>query len=94
MTTVYEPTDLAKHDAKHGPYLLEVYLGRGTDRARWQFQESVKSLSHALAVASRMSTAYAYRLFMEPGRYLYLDWADDGDGLCSPVWRDDPPGND
>lgn len=69
-----------------GPFLLEVLVGKARiPGGRWQLQQSVLSLEEGLAVASRMSQAYEYRLFL--GRdfgYLYLDWQDDADGYCSP----------
>ena len=86
--SICNPATRGELAGAQGPFLLEVLLGKAQiPGGRWQLQQSVRSLEEGLAVASRMSQAYEYRLFM--GRdhgYLYLDWQDDADGYCSPRW--------
>lgn len=72
-----------------GPFLLEYLAERHTGRPSWALVRSVQTAEEGLSVASRMSSAYDYRLFISPAvGYLYLDWADDPDNVdyCKPQW--------
>lgn len=78
-------------DGPKGPFLLEVLMSRGKYAGdierQWVLLHSVQTTEQALAVASAMSQAYQYRLTLEPGDYLFLDWQDDENAdTCSPVW--------
>jgi hypothetical protein len=87
---IHQPLTVAELRGPTGPFLLEVRLTDPVAPAsrRWQFQQSVRDLEEGLRVASRMSQAYQYRLFLGAAHgHLYLDWQDDeGADTCSPVW--------
>lgn len=77
----------------NGPMLLEVNVGRPDGTRVWVLQQSVQSEAEGLAVASRMSSVYRFRLYVSPSYgYRYLDWQPDPTGEeFSPVWVDTDP---
>lgn len=92
---IHKPLTISETNPLQGPFLLEVFLTRGKYagdiQREWVALVSVSTAQIGLYVASQMATCYQYRLYLGPADgYLYLDWRDDGDGLFSPYWSDEP----
>lgn len=75
-----------------GPFLLEVKLTNPVPphNQDWRLVQSVADREEGLRIASRMSQAYAYRLYIGPDMgYEYLEWDDNptDPDTCVPVWK-------
>lgn len=74
----------------NGPFLIQVFLGRGSDNQRWVDVQWEPTMEKALAIASHMCTSYEYRLYCGPDYgHAKLVWIDDptDKDLCIPQWQ-------